>query len=267
MSEIGATLVKELRDLTGAPMMDCKRALQEAGGDLEEAQRLLREKGLAAAGKRAGRRGKEGRVQTRTHDGRGAIVAVACETEPVAGNEEFLAFVQHVLDVVDLEGSEAAASLEEERLDLVARLGENIELRGARRLEAVDGERLAEYVHPPARKIGVLIRARATAELARLLAMHVAAARPRYVSRDEVPPDDVRREREIYEKLPEVGSKPEHIRPQIVDGMIQKRFFAEFVLLDQPWIHDPSLTVGRALAEHGADVREFVRFDVAEGGE
>ena len=267
MSEISASLVKELRDLTSAPMMDCKRALQEAGGNLDEAQRLLREKGLAAAGKRAGRRGKEGRVQTRTHDGRGAIVAVACETEPVAGNEEFLAFVQHVLDVVELEGSEAAASLEDERLELVARLGENIELRGARRLEAVDGERLAEYVHPPARKIGVLIRARATAELARLLAMHVAAARPRYVSRDEVPPEDVRREREIYEKLPEVGSKPEHIRPQIVDGMIQKRFFAEFVLLDQPWIHDPSLTVGRALAEHGADVREFVRFDVAEGGE
>ncbi|MDQ3866193.1 MAG: translation elongation factor Ts [Actinomycetota bacterium] len=267
MSEIGATLVKELRDLTGAPMMDCKRALQEADGDLEEAQRLLREKGLAAAGKRAGRRGKEGRVETRTHDGRGAIVAVACETEPVAGNAEFLAFVQHVLDVVDLEGSEAAESLEEERLDLVARLGENIELRGARRVEAADGERLAEYVHPPARKIGVLVRARATAELARLLAMHVAAARPRYVSRDEVPPEDVRREREIYEKLPEVGSKPEHIRPQIVDGMIQKRFFAESVLLDQPWIHDPSLTVGRALAEHGGAVREFVRFDIAEGGE
>jgi elongation factor Ts len=267
MTDIPASLVKQLRDMTGAPMMDTKRALQEADGDLEEARRILRERGLAAAGKRAGRKGTEGRVQTRTHDGRGAIVAVACETEPVSNNEDFLAFVQHVLDVVDVEGPQAASNLEDERVELVARLGENIELRGAERIEASDGDRLAEYVHPPARKIGVLVRARASDELARMVAMHIAAARPQYLSREEVSADDIERERAIYEKLPEVGSKPEHIRPQIVDGMIQKRFFAESVLLDQPWIHDPSLTVGKALAEHGAAVHAFVRYDVTEGGE
>ena len=267
MTEISASLVKELRDMTGAPMMDCKRALQEAGGDLQEAQRLLREKGLAAAGKRAGRRGKEGRVLTRTANGRGAIVAVACETEPVANNKEFLGFVERLLDAVEAEGPEAASGLEQERVELVAKLGENVELRGAERLEAPDGEVIASYVHPPARKIGVLVRARASDDLARLVAMQIAPSRPHYVSRDEVPQEDIERERAIYERLPEVGSKPEHIRPQIVDGMIQKRFFAESVLLDQPWIHDPSLTVAKALAERGADVREFARFDIAEGPE
>src|SRR3712207_7076706 len=100
--------------MTGAPMMDAKRALREASGDLDSVRRILREKGRAAAGKRAGRRGTEGRVQTRTHDGRGAIVAVACETEPVSNNEEFLAYVQHVLDVVDVEGPQAASNLEDE---------------------------------------------------------------------------------------------------------------------------------------------------------
>ncbi len=97
-----------------------------------------------------------------------------------------------------------------------------------------------------------------------MVAMHIAASRPRHLSRDDVPAEEIERERSVYEKLPEVGSKPEHIRPQIVDGMIHKRFFAETVLLDQPWIHDPSLTVGKALGEHGAQVLEFVRLDVAE---
>ena len=263
MTDIPASLVKQLRDVTGAGMMDCKRALEEANGDLDEAQRILREKGLAAAGKRAGRTTKEGRVATRKTADRGAIVAVACETEPVAANEEFLAFVERALEQVEADGGDATVELEDERVELVARLGENVELRGAARMEARDGEVLADYVHPPARKIGVLLRARATADLARLVAMHVAAARPQYLAREEVPEEDIRREREIYEKLPDVGAKPEHIRPQIVDGMIQKRFFAESVLLDQPWIHDPSLTVAEALAEHGAEVREFARYSVA----
>ncbi len=262
---IPASQVKELRDLTGAGMMDCKRALEETGGDVEEARRLLREKGMAAAGKRAGRETTEGKVLARVNERtRGSLVAVGCETEPVSKSDGFLAYAERVLDVVDREGPEAATDLEEERAELVGRIGENVVLRGAARFEAAEGEVVTVYVHPPADKIGVLVRARATAELARLVAMHVAASRPRYVTRDEVPEEEVAAERAIYEKLPEVGQKPEHIRPQIVDGMLAKRFFAENVLADQAWIHEPSLTVGKVLAEHGAEVRELVRYAVAE---
>ena len=265
MTDVPAALVKELRDLTGAGMMDCKRALVETGGDVEEARRILREKGLAAASKREGRETNEGKVRAHIKDSRGAIVAVGCETEPVSNNEEFLAYVQHVLDVVELEGPDAAETLDAERIELVAKLGENIELRGAARMEAGDGEVLSAYIHPPAEKIGVLVRMRGDEALAKMVAMHVAAARPDYLTRDEVPSEKIEEEREIYLKLPEVEAKPEDIRGKIVDGMIHKRYYAEAVLLDQAWIHDPSLTVGKALSERGAEVLEFVRYAVGQG--
>ena len=263
MTSISASLVKELRDLTGAGMMDCKRALEETGGDLEAARAFLREKGMAAAGKRAARETTEGKVLVRVDGMSAAIVAVGCETEPVSKNVEFVAFAGRVLDVVAAGGSETAESLEAERVELVAKIGENIAIRGAARLEAQDGETLAAYVHPPAGKLGVLIQANASPELARLVAMHISFANPRYLTRDEVSEQEVAEERAIYEKLPNVAAKPEHIRPQIVEGMMQKRFYAESVLLDQTWIHDDSLTVGKALAEHGAEVRHFVRYALA----
>jgi elongation factor Ts len=261
-TEIPAALVKELRDLTGAGMMDCKRALVESGGDLEAARQALREQGLAEAGKRAGRETSEGKVVSEVDGPRGALVAIGCETEPVSGNEEFLAFAQHVLDVVRVEGPAAAETLEDERTELVAKLGENIVVVGAERYEAGDGEVVSDYVHPPAQKIGVLVLARSTPELARMVAMHIAAARPTYLGREDVPKGDVAEERSIFEKLPEVESKPEDVRGRIVDGMLAKRFFAQAVLLDQAWVHDPGLTVGQALAEHGAEVRAFVRYNV-----
>ena len=264
MTVVTASLVKELRDRTGAGMMACKRALEETGGDIEAAVRLLREKGIAAAGKRAGRETTEGKVLARTEDGRGAIVAIGCETEPVANNEDFLAYAQRVLDLVAEEGPEAVADLEDERVELVARIGENVELRGAARFDAEDGDVLAAYVHPPAQKIGVLVRTTGAPELARLLAMHISFANPRYLTRDEVPAEEVEAERAIYEKLPEVSSKPEQVRPKIVEGMLAKRFFSETVLADQPWIHDPGKTVAKALAEGGGEVRQFVRYALAQ---
>ncbi|MGH3028596.1 MAG: translation elongation factor Ts [Gaiellaceae bacterium] len=263
-TQIPAVQVKELRDLTGAGMMDAKRALVETNGDLDAARQLLREQGLASAGKRAGRETSEGTVLARVDGSRGAIIAVGCETEPVSGNEEFLAFAQHLLDVVWAEGSDAADGLEDERVELVAKLGENVAVVGAERYDAAD-EVVADYIHPPARKIGVLVHAKATPELARMLAMHIAAARPQYLTRDEIPEHEVAEERAVYEKLPEVESKPEEVRPKIVEGMLAKRFFAATVLLDQPWVHDPNLTVAKALAERDAEVREFVRYNV--GGE
>ena len=264
MTTVPASLVKELRDMTGAGMMDCKRALAETDGDLEAARKLLREKGIAAAGKRASRETTEGIVLALVEGSDGAIVAVGCETEPVSANEEFRAFAQRILQVVADQGPEAVANLEEERVELVAKIGENVALRGAARMSAGDGEVLAVYVHPPASKIGVLVRAKATPDLARLVAMHISFANPAYLDRDEIPESAITAEREVYEKLPDVQSKPEQIREKIVDGMLTKRYFAESVLADQAWIHDDSLTVGKALAEHGADVLEFVRYALAE---
>ena len=154
VTDISAELVKQLRDETGAAMMECKRALQETGGDIEAAKRLLRERGMAAAGKKAGRETTEGEVLATVSGNTGALAAIGCETEPVSKNEEFLGFAEKVLEAVEVDGPEAVANLEDERLELIGRLGENIELRGAARLEAGDGELLAEYVHPPANKIG-----------------------------------------------------------------------------------------------------------------
>ena len=261
MTTIPATLVKELREQTGVGMMDCKRALEETDGDVEAARQLLRERGMAQAGKRAGRQTPEGKVGTRVADRRGTIVAIGCETEPVASNDEFLAFAERVLDAVDDGGPEAVASLEDERLDLIGKLGENIVVAGAARFEAGEGEHLAAYVHPPANKIGVLVQARGgTPEAARQVAMHIAFAGPTYITRDEVPEAEVAAERAVYEQRPEVQSKPDRVRAQIVEGMLRKGFFAEIVLADQPWIHESSKATGQALRELGLDVVRFERY-------
>jgi elongation factor Ts len=264
MSEIPADLVRELREMTGAPMMDCKRALQETKGDLEAAKQLLREWGLAQAGKRAGRETTEGVVLARVDDAKGTLVAVGSETEPVAKNAEFRSFAERVLDIVDQEGPEAVERLEDERTELVAKIGENILVRGAARFESSNGEAIAAYVHPPANKIGVLVKAEGSPEAARRLAMHIAFAAPRYATREEVPKEEIANERSVFEKLPEVESKPEQARPKIVEGMLGKRFFAEAVLAEQPWIHEPKKTVAQALEEEGLKVLDFERYALAE---
>jgi elongation factor Ts len=261
MAEIPAGLVKELRDQTGAGMMECKRALLETDGDLEAAQKLLRERGMASAAKRAGREVTEGKVLASADGSRGTMVAVGCETEPVSNNEDFLGFARRVFERVEAEGPEAADALEEERVELVAKIGENVVVAGAAQFAAENGELVEAYVHRPAEKIGVLVRvAGATPELARMLAQHISFANPEFTTRDEVPEEKVAEERAVYEKLPDVASKPENVRPKIIEGMLAKRLFAESVLLDQPWIHDTSLTVGKALEENGAELREFARF-------
>jgi elongation factor Ts len=262
VTEISAALVKELRDQTAAPMMDCKRALQEANGDLEAAKRILRERGVASAQKRAGRETTEGKIGYRIADegSRGTIVAVGCETEPVSNNDEFLAFAKKVLEVVESEGPGAEQQLEEERVQLSARLGENIVVAGRARFEAVDGARIEGYAHPPANKLGVLVQLRGgSPELARKVAMHIAASAPQWIGRDDVPEDLVSTEREIFSNTDEVQSKPEQAREKIVEGMLNKRFFADRVLVDQPWIHDTGKTVGETLSEEGAEVLEFER--------
>jgi elongation factor Ts len=266
MAEISAALVKELRDRTGAGMMDCKRALQETNGDMDAAVTLLREKGMAQAQKRAGRETTEGLVGYRLAEDnkKGTMVAVGCETEPVSKNDEFQAFAKRVLEVVDAGGIDATAELEAERVELGVTLGENIVIAGAARFEAVNGSSVAAYAHPPANKLGVLLQVRGgDADLGRKLAMHIAASNPRWISRDDVPEAEVVAEREIYANSDEVQSKPEQARDKIVDGMLNKRFFGANVLTDQEWIHDTSKTVGQALKESGAEVLEFERFALA----
>jgi elongation factor Ts len=265
-AEISAALVKELRERTGAGMMSCKQALQETNGDMEAAIVLLREKGMASAAKRAGRETTEGKVGYRLADdgSKGTMVAIGCETEPVSNNDEFLAYAKRVLDAVDAGGVGAEAGLDGERVELSAKLGENILVAGAARFEAVDGGLVSAYAHPPANKLGVLLQIKGgDAELARKLAMHISWSNPQWIAREDVPADVVSAEREIYANSDEVQSKPEQAREKIVDGMLNKRFFGVNVLLEQEWIHDSSKAVAAALSEAGAEVLEFQRFSVS----
>ena len=257
MTEISAALVKELREATGAGMMDCKRALQDTEGDLDAARTLLREKGMAQAGKRADRATTEGLV--------GTIVGIGCETEPVSKNDEFQAFAERVLRAVHADGVDAAASFDEERMEMMGKLGENIVVAGAERYN--DGGTIASYVHPPANKIGVLVDLDGGDEaLARQLAMHISFAAPEWATREDVSPEAIEAERQVYLNSDEVLSKPEAAREKIVDGMLGKRFFAASpggVLVDQAWIHDQSTSVGAALQAAGATLKGFKRVSVA----
>jgi elongation factor Ts len=192
------------------------------------------------------------------------MVAIGCETEPVSNNDEFLAYAKKVLEAVEQDGPGAESSLEDERVALSGKLGENIAVAGAARFEAVDGALVAAYAHPPANKLGVLLQLRGgDADLGRKLAMHIAASSPQWIARDDVPADALAAEREIYANSDEVQSKPEQAREKIVEGMLNKRFFGANVLVDQEWIHDSSKTVGQALEEAGADVLEFERFSLS----
>jgi elongation factor Ts len=261
VTEISASMVKELRDQTGAGMMECKRALQETEGDIDAARTLLRERGMAAAGKRADRATTEGVVLVQQDGDTAAIVGIGCETDPVSKNDAFQAFASKALEQVADGGD--TSSLEAERVELIAQLGENIVVVGEKRLE---GGNIGSYVHPPANKIGVLVQLQGgTPELARQLAMHISFAAPEYTSRDDVPGGTLAAERQIYLNSDEVQSKPEQAREKIVEGMLAKRFFAAApggALLEQAWIHDAGKSVGAALDEAGATVSAFERISV-----
>jgi elongation factor Ts len=268
LSTITAAQVKELREATGAPMMDAKRALEETGGDLDAARTLLREKGMAQVAKRAGRATTEGLVGFRIDGNVGTIVAVGCETEPVSKNDEFQAFAKKVLEAVHTDGPGAVESLEQDRVDTGAKLGENIVVVGAERYEAAGGQVLNGYAHPPANKIGVLVHLEGgSEELARQLAMHISFAAPEWTTKEDVPAEAVEAERQVYMNSDELAGKPEQAKDKIVEGMLQKRFYAAQpggALTEQPWIHDSAKTVGQALSEAGARVVAFKRLSVAE---
>ena len=263
MTDITAAMVKQLRDATSAGMMECKRALQETDGDFDEAVKLLREKGMASAAKRADRETSEGKVGVMVRDNVGAIAAVGCETEPVSNNDDFLAYAEKVLTTV-FEGGDAS-SLEAERVELAAKLGENIQVVGTKRMEAGDGEELSFYVHAPANKVGALVHTKGgDAQTARSLALHLTFARPTYGQRDEVPQELVDAEREILSNSEEVKSKPENVRDKIVEGQLNKKFYGEAVLTEQTWYRsdESTATVGKFLEEKKVELLDYAWYAV-----
>jgi len=265
MAEISAGLVKELRELTGLGMMECKKALVETGGDLRKAEELLRIKSGAKASKAAGRIAAEGVIGAwLSSDAKlGALVEVNCETDFVAKNEDFIAFAREVAEAVaktnpaDVRGLE---TFEARRQALVQKIGENISIRRFARLQAQG--RLALYMHGV--RIGVLVDLEGPEEVAKDLAMHIAFARPQYLSKSEVPAGVVARERDIALARAKESGKPPEIVAKMVEGTVNK-FLNEISLLGQPFVKDDKLSVEKLLAAQKAKLHAYRFLVVGEG--
>ncbi|HSM28944.1 MAG TPA: translation elongation factor Ts [Thioalkalivibrio sp.] len=269
--QITAALVKELRERTSAGMMECKKALTETQGDIEAAIELMRKSGQAKADKKAGRVAAEGRVEIAS-DGPTAVIAeVNSETDFVAKDPSFQAFAAEcaaaalesgATDVVGLmEVERDGQTLETRRAALIAKIGENIQMRRFERVQT-DGV-LGAYLHGS--RIGVLVSMSGGDEdLAKDVAMHVAASRPICVDADQVPADTVDKEREIFRAQAQESGKPAEIVEKMIEGRIRK-FLAEVTLVGQPFVKNPDQTVGQLLKEKGATVTGFVRYEVGEG--
>jgi len=272
MAAITAALVKELRELTGLGMMECKKALEEAGGDLRKAEDLLRVRSGAKASKAAGRIASEGVIGAWLAPDRklGALVEVNCETDFVAKNEDFLAFArglaeavarQDPADVAALAGLEIGGErIEAKRQKLVQKIGENMTIRRFVRLQT--DARLWQYVHGV--KIGVMIDYEGDDELAKGIAMHVAFAKPQFLSKADVSPDVLARERAVQEARAKEQGKPPEIAAKMIEGALNK-FAAEIALLGQPFVVNDKLTVEKALAEKKTKLRGYRFLVVGEG--
>jgi len=267
---ITAQQVKELRDRTAAGMMDCKKALVEADGDIELAIENMRKSGAIKAAKKAGRVAAEGAIIAKTTGTSALIIEVNCETDFVAMDKSFLAFADKVAEIAlankveSVEGLSALAyddtTVESARETLVAKIGENISVR---RLQIVEGENLGAYVH--GRKIGVISQLTGgDAELAKDIAMHVAAASPQFVKPEDVPADVVAKEKEIQLQIAIDSGKPAEIAEKMVTGRMAK-FTGEVSLTGQAFIKDPSVSVAKLLKAASADVVSFIRLEVGEG--
>lgn len=270
---ITASLVKELRERTGAGMMECKKALVECEGDIEAAAELMRKSGAAKADKKAGRVAADGAIKIKVADDgkKAAIVEINSETDFVAKDENFQAFANAVTDAVfdnepaDLEtlnGITLASgdTVEKARESLIAKIGENIQVRRFRIITSDDS--LVSYQHGS--RIGVVVDSTASNEMARDIAMHIAAVNPLHVAESEVPAETVEKEKGILIAQAESSGKP----PEIIEKMIQgrlKKYLAEITLLGQPFVKDPDQTVGKLLKSADAKVSGFIRYEVGEG--
>ena len=268
---ITASMVKELRERTGSGMMECKKALKEVGGDMELAVEHLRKTGLAKADKKASNIAAEGLIGYAA-DGKAAVlVEVNCQTDFVSGGDEFAALTKKVTDTVianrpaDVEALLAievdGESLETTRRNLIAKIGENMNVRRFQILETSD--RIAHYAH--GNRISVLVAMQGGDDaVARDVAMHIAASNPQFISADNVPADVLDKEREILIEQAKGEGKPENIVAKMVEGRVRK-FLAEITLEGQAFVKDPDTTVGKLLASNNAKVTGFVRYEVGEG--
>ncbi|MCB1825782.1 MAG: elongation factor Ts [Candidatus Competibacteraceae bacterium] len=270
---ITATLVKELRERTGSGMMECKKALQETQGDIEAAVEAMRKAGQAKADKKASRVAAEGLIVIRQAAGAAAMVEVNCETDFVTKNDDFREFAAAVVEVVlngdpaDLETLLALTtangqSVEQNRRECIAKIGENINVRRFARLATPAGV-LGSYLHGT--RIGVLVELDGgDGDLARDIAMHVAASRPLCVSADQIPVEQVTKEKEIFAAQAAASGKPANIVEKMVEGRLRK-YFDEITLLGQPFVKDPEQSVEKLLKAHQARVIRFERFELGEG--
>jgi elongation factor Ts len=272
MADISASMVKDLRELTGLGMMECKKALEESGGDMKKAEELLRIKSGAKASKAAARVASEGAVGMHVSaDGKlGAMVEVNCETDFVAKNPDFAAFARALAELVATANPADVAALsalsiggktvEETRQALVQKIGENITVRRFERLQT--GSRIAHYVHGV--KIGVMVEFEGQDAVGKDVAMHIAFAKPRFLSKDQVSPDAIAGERTIIEARAKESGKPPEIVAKMVDGGINK-FLAEITLMGQPFVKDDKLTVEKMLAAAQSKVLSYRFLVVGEG--
>lgn len=271
MANISAALVKELRERTAAGMMDCKKALEEANGDIELAIENMRKSGQAKAAKKAGRIAAEGVIFARTEGNVAVMIELNCETDFVSKDAGFLAMGQKIVEIAatqkiaDVDALKAAdfgngESVELTITNLIAKIGENMNLR---RVMLVEGDNLGTYVHGS--RIGVITKlVGGTDELAKDLAMHVAANSPQFVKPEDVSAEVVAKEREIQIDIAINSGKPKEIAEKMVEGRM-KKFTGEVSLTGQPFVKDPSMTVAELLKKEGADVVSFTRFEVGEG--
>ncbi|MBL7077859.1 MAG: translation elongation factor Ts [Kiritimatiellae bacterium] len=276
MATITATQVKELRDATAVSMMECKKALQETDGNIEEATRLLRERGMAVAAKRAAKATNQGIIASDKSDGGTTVglVEVNCETDFVARNDDFKAFVVALAAKAVTTDEPLSEACADELTDQIASIGENLKIRRNVRFELQGTGAIADYIHMGG-KVGVLVElacekdntteAPAFQELLRDLTLHVAACNPSYLTSDEVPEDELNAERAIFAK--QVEGKPEQIIDKIVDGKVRK-FFGEICLVEQGFVKEPKQSVTDLLAEVGKSVddtltiRRYVRYQL-----
>lgn len=259
---VTAALVKELRERTGAGMMECKKALVETNGDIELAIENMRKSGAAKAAKKAGNVAAEGAIIIKEANGVAALVEVNCQTDFVAKDSNFTTFANAVADeaaATKASIEELQAKFEDDRVALVAKIGENISIR---RVAYVEGSALASYRH--GERIGVVVSGEGDAETLKHIAMHVAASRPEYVSPDDVPADVVAKEREVQVEIAMNEGKPKEIAEKMVEGRM-KKFTGEVSLTGQPFIMEPKKSVGEILKEKGASIAAFVRLEVGEG--
>ncbi|MBD1572322.1 elongation factor Ts [Vibrio sp. S17_S38] len=262
MATVTAALVKELRERTGAGMMDCKKALVEANADIELAIENMRKSGAAKAAKKAGNIAAEGTILVKEGEGFAVLLEVNCQTDFVAKDANFLGFANAVLDSALTERSDVEAlqaQFEETRIALVAKIGENI---GIRRVVYIEGAKVGSYRH--GERIGVVVAGDADEETIKHVAMHVAASKPEYVHPEDVPADVVAKEKAVQIEIAMNEGKPQEIAEKMVIGRM-KKFTGEVSLTGQAFIMEPKKTVGEFLKEKGATVTSFVRLEVGEG--